>query len=448
MPHTPFGLTVARGQMSDPTNQLGPTGARAPDQGGVAAMDDVARGGVARLRVLVVLGTRPEAIKLAPVVRTLRARPETFDCRVCQTGQHREMLAQTLAALGVSADYDLALMRPNQRLADLAADAMRGIADILDSWRPDRLVVQGDTATAFAAALAGFYARVPVAHVEAGLRTGDLSAPFPEEGNRQLIGRIAAYHFAPTNRARANLLAEGVAAADVLVTGNTGIDALLAMRARLDAGDPALARAIAATRTALRFDPATAPFVLVTGHRRENFGDGMDSICRALRRLATARPDLHIVYPVHLNPNVREPVHRHLADLDRIDLIAPIDYPSLVWLMARARLVLTDSGGIQEEAPSLGKPVLVMRETTERQEAIDAGTALLVGTDADRIVGAVTELLDDPDRYAGMARAHNPFGDGHAAERIADTLLLGETALGKTALGETALGETALGETV
>lgn len=380
----------------------------------------------ARLRVLVVLGTRPEAIKLAPVVHRLHAEPESFDCRVCQTGQHREMLAQTLGVLDLAADYDLALMRRNQRLADLAAGATRGIADILDAWRPDWLVVQGDTTTAFAAALAGFYAWVPVAHVEAGLRTGDLSAPFPEEGNRQLITRIAAYHFAPTDRARANLLAEGVAAENLLVTGNTGIDALLAMRARLDAGDAGLERAVAATRSVLRFDPATAPFVLVTSHRRENFGDGMLSICRALRRLATERPELHVVYPVHLNPNVREPIHRYLADVERIDLIAPVDYPSLVWLMARARLVLTDSGGIQEEAPSLGKPVLVMRETTERQEAVDAGTAFLVGTDPDRIVTSVSELLTDTDRYARMARAHNPFGDGQAAERIAHTLR-GET---------------------
>lgn len=370
------------------------------------------------IRVLAVVGTRPEVIKMAPVVRALARRSETFRVRLCSTGQHRHMLDQTLTALDLRADEDLDLMRPDQGLSELAAALLGRLPAVLRAEAPHVVLVQGDTTTSFAAALAAFHERIPVGHVEAGLRTGDLSRPFPEEANRRLTGVLADLHFAPTPGARRNLLAEGVAPGQILVTGNTVIDALLQTAERLQQDEGLRARAAAAFDW-LRHE---APLVLVTGHRRESFGPGFEGIGRGLADLAASRPDLDIVYPVHLNPRVREPVARLLGGLPNVRLIEPVDYLQLVYLLERCRIVITDSGGIQEEAPALGKPVLVMREKTERPEAIEAGTALLVGTDPRAIAVEARRLLEDPEAYARMSRAHNPFGDGHAAERIAEAL--------------------------
>lgn len=372
------------------------------------------------MRILSVFGTRPEAIKMAPVVLALRA---AADCEsvVCVTGQHRAMLDQVLELFGIAPDFDLAVMQANQDLTHVTTAVLAGMGRVLEATRPDRVLVHGDTTTTFAAALAAFYRRIPVGHVEAGLRTFDIYAPWPEEMNRRLADAICDLHFAPTAGARANLLREGAAAERVLVTGNTVIDALLHVAGGLRA-DPSAQDAMRR-----RFDFLGAALeqgrrlVLVTGHRRENFGPGFERICRALARLAT-RDDVTICYPVHLNPNVRAPVGRILGDRPRVHLIEPVDYRAFVWLMDRAHLIITDSGGIQEEAPSLGKPVLVMRETTERPEAVAAGTVRLVGTDEDRIVAEAERLLDDAGAYAAMARAHNPYGDGQAAGRIVATL--------------------------
>ena len=362
---------------------------------------------------MVVFGTRPEAIKMAPVVAALRAMPG-IRTRVAVTAQHRQMLDQVLDLFGIVPDIDLDLMTPGQQLPDLFARILQGMSAVLSRERVDLLLVHGDTSTTLAAALAAFYARVPVGHVEAGLRTGDMQAPWPEEANRRLTAPLASLHFAPTAAARDNLLAEGIAPAQVHVTGNTVVDALLAVSARIDA-DAALAQGMAE-----RFgfiDPGRR-LVLVTGHRRENFGAGFEQICLALRDLAQ-RGGTQVLYPVHLNPNVQGPVQRLLGDVPGVHLIEPQDYLPFVYLMGRAHLILTDSGGIQEEAPSLGKPVLVMRTTTERPEAVAAGTVRLVGTDRATIVAEATRLLDDPAAHALMARAHNPYGDGQASERIA-----------------------------
>lgn len=362
---------------------------------------------------MVVFGTRPEAIKMAPVVAALRAAPG-IRTRVVVTAQHRQMLDQVLELFGIVPDVDLDLMTPGQQLPDLFARILQGVSGVLSRERVDLLLVHGDTSTTLAAALAAFYARVPVGHVEAGLRTGDMQAPWPEEANRRLTAPLATLHFAPTGAARDNLLAEGVPAGQVHVTGNTVVDALLAVTARIDA-DAGLAQALAARFSFI--DPARR-LVLVTGHRRENFGAGFEQICLALRDLAQ-RGDTQVVYPVHLNPNVQGPVQRLLGDVAGAHLIEPQDYLPFVYLMGRAHLILTDSGGIQEEAPSLGKPVLVMRTTTERPEAVAAGTVRLVGTDRATIVAEATRLLDDADAHARMARAHNPYGDGQASARIA-----------------------------
>lgn len=362
-------------------------------------------------KVAVLLGTRPEAIKLAPVVLALRRDP-AFDCRVCVTAQHREMLDQALAAFGIVPDTDLNLMRARQTLAQLTARAMEALDGYLAVEQPRMVFVQGDTTTAFCSALAAFYHRIPVAHVEAGLRTGNLDAPWPEEANRVLTSRLAALHFAPTERARQSLLREGVPSERIAVTGNTGIDALLLARDRITTQPPEIPGLPAACDG--------ARLVLITGHRRENFGAGFESICRAIATLATRFPAVQFVYPVHLNPGVREPVHvalgrgRHA----NVHLIEPLPYLSFVALMNRATLILTDSGGVQEEAPSLGKPVLVMRETTERPEAVEAGTVKLVGADTERIVAETSRLLTDADYYRTMSRTHNPYGDGQAAGRI------------------------------
>lgn len=372
------------------------------------------------MKILIVFGTRPEAIKMAPVVRKLQASPG-LEVHVCVTGQHRQMLDQVLELFAIRPDFDLNIMKPGQDLTDITAAILTALREVLAAGAYDRLLVHGDTTTTMAASLAAFYARVPVGHVEAGLRTGNILAPWPEEMNRRLVGRIADLHFAPTETARASLLAEGVPAETIHVTGNTVIDALKDVVARLQ-DDAALQAEISARFPFLDPDPARGQrMILVTGHRRENFGQGFEQICLALRRIAEAR-DVQIVYPVHLNPNVQEPVRRILGDRPAVHLIAPQDYLPFVWLMSRSHLIVTDSGGVQEEAPALGRPVLVMRETTERPEAVAAGTVRLVGTDAARIETETLRLLDDPDAYAEMARALNPYGDGQAAQRIAAVL--------------------------
>ena len=353
---------------------------------------------------------------MAPVVRALSEAG--VSSRVCVTAQHRDMLDQVLALFDIVPDVDLNLMRPNQSLEGLTAAVLSGVAETLDAEQPDLVLVHGDTTTAFAAALAAYYRRIPVGHVEAGLRTGDVYAPYPEEMNRRLVDSISRLHFAPTASARDNLLKEGTNPAAIQVTGNTVIDALFFIRDRLNA-DTATTDAFARE---LPFPAKDRKIVLVTGHRRESFGAGFRDLCTALAELA-ARNDVEIVYPVHLNPNVQQPVNDILGGRERVHLLAPVDYLHFVYLMDRAHIVITDSGGIQEEAPSLGKPVLVMRDVTERPEAVDAGTVKLVGTDTRRIVDAASILLDDPDAYAAMSRAHNPYGDGKAAPRIAQGVL-------------------------
>lgn len=372
------------------------------------------------VKVLAVFGTRPEAIKMAPVVAALKARPGRFDVRVCVTAQHREMLDAVLALFGIKPEYDLDLMRPGQDLFDVTTGVLSGMKRVLATERPDIVLVHGDTTTTMAAALAAFYCRIPVGHVEAGLRTGDKYAPFPEEINRKVAGVVADLHFAPTEAARDNLLREGVASGAIHVTGNTVVDALLDVAGRIR-GDAALRSLLSAEFPFL--DPDRR-LILVTGHRRENFGDGFEHICRALADLAAKYADVQILYPVHLNPQVQEPVNRILGGggASGIHLVPPVDYLPFVYLMDRAHLIVTDSGGVQEEAPSLGKPVLVMREVTERPEAVAAGTVRLVGTGREAIVREASRLLDDPEAYAAMSHAHNPYGDGLAAERIADCL--------------------------
>lgn len=372
------------------------------------------------IKVLLVFGTRPEAIKMAPVIKELEKFPAEFRARVCVTAQHRQMLDQVLRLFEISPDYDLNIMKPGQDLFDITCEVIQGLKPVLTAESPDIVLVHGDTTTTMAASLAAYYSRLPVGHVEAGLRTGNKFAPFPEEINRRLTGALADLHFAPTEASRDNLLAEGVAADNIYVTGNTVVDALFSVSEKL-AGSPALKG-----RYEERFsflDPARR-LVLVTGHRRENFGEGFDSICRALADIASARPDIEILYPVHLNPNVQEPVRRLLGEegLQNVHLVEPVDYLPFVYLMNRAYLIITDSGGVQEEAPSLGKPVLVMRDTTERPEAVSAGTVRLTGTDRKRLVGEALRLLDDPEAYSRMSTAHNPYGDGMAASRIAGAL--------------------------
>lgn len=353
---------------------------------------------------------------MAPVVKALVADPR-YEVRLCVTAQHRGMLDQVLDLFEMRPDDDLDLMKPGQDLTDITSNVLLGLRAVLKKWRPDVVLVHGDTTTTLAASLAAYYERVNVGHVEAGLRTHDRYAPWPEEMNRRLTGALASIHFAPTQKARSNLLAEGIGDDSIHVTGNTVIDALLDVVSRLD-GDANLCERLDAAVPAIA---QGRKIVLVTGHRRENFGQGFENICRALRAIAENR-DVEIIYPVHLNPNVQEPVRRILSGCERVHLIDPLDYLPFVRLMSRAYLVVTDSGGIQEEAPSLGKPVLVMRDTTERPEAVDAGTVRLVGTDAERIVSEAQQLLDDPVQYQTMSRAHNPYGDGLAARRIADLL--------------------------
>ncbi|MBW8754129.1 MAG: UDP-N-acetylglucosamine 2-epimerase (non-hydrolyzing) [Sphingomonadales bacterium] len=365
--------------------------------------------------ILVVFGTRPEAIKLFPVVAALKADPR-FCVKVCVSAQHREMLDQVLEIAGIVPDHDLDVMRPDQSLDALTAALLVGLGKVMDEVRPARVIVQGDTATAMAGALAAYYRKIPVDHVEAGLRSGNIYQPWPEEINRKIIGSMAALHFAPTETAAAALRAETIAAERVHVTGNTVIDALHWVSARI-AAQPALAAGLAPLEA--RF--AGKRIIGVTSHRRENFGGGLEAIAEAIRRIA-ARRDVALVFPVHPNPNVRAVMHGALAGLGNVALIEPLDYPHFARLLGLAEIMLTDSGGVQEEAPALGKPVLVMRETTERPEGVSAGTARLVGTDADRIVTEISTLLDDKAAYEAMARAHNPFGDGTAARQIVEIL--------------------------
>jgi UDP-N-acetylglucosamine 2-epimerase (non-hydrolysing) len=363
-------------------------------------------------KIMIALGTRPEAIKMAPLILAL-GKEEWADVRVVATSQHREMLDQVLQLFAIVPDYDLDLMRPGQDLTDITAGVLRGMRTVLKEWRPDLLLVHGDTTTTFTAALAAFYERIPVGHVEAGLRTGNIYSPWPEEMNRRLAGAIASVHFAPTGRSRENLLDEGVGADRIHVTGNTVIDALLAVVARIK-GDAVFRHR---QESDFSYLDGTRKLILVTGHRRENFGAGFERICAALGRIG-ARHDVEIVYPVHLNPNVQEPVRRLLGDNPHIHLIEPLEYLPFVYLMERSYLIITDSGGVQEEAPSLGRPVLVMRDTTERPEAVDAGTVKLVGTSEDVMVQETYRLLDDRQAYLQMARALNPYGDGEACRRI------------------------------
>lgn len=380
-------------------------------------------------KIMLVFGTRPEAIKMAPLVKEFQKRKDTFETIVCVTGQHREMLDQVLRIFDIRPDYDLNIMKQGQDLYDVTARVLVGMRDVLDEAKPDVVLVHGDTTTSTAAALAAFYRQIPVGHVEAGLRTHNIYSPWPEEMNRQLTGRIATYNFAPTALSRENLLKESVDDAKITVTGNTVIDALYWVVDRIK-DDKSLNAELAETLKAAGYDTGRLNdgrrLVLITGHRRENFGDGFISMCRAIRHLTEKYPEVDFVYPMHLNPNVRKPIHEvfgdDLGNLGNMHFIEPLEYLSFVYLMEKSSIVLTDSGGIQEEAPGLGKPVLVMRDTTERPEALAAGTVRLVGTDYDRIVGEVSRLIDDEEAYRLMSHAVNPYGDGHACPRIADQL--------------------------
>jgi len=380
-------------------------------------------------RVLTVFGTRPEAIKMMPIVTELQ-KDDRFEAACCVTAQHREMLDQVLSIFNIIPEYDLNIMSPNQTLDQVSSRILVGITPILDEFEPDVVLVHGDTATTFAATLAAFYKQIKVGHVEAGLRTGDLFAPWPEEANRKLTGVLAQYHFAPTEISDQNLRAEGVKDDNILITGNTVIDMLFKsikmiedsenLRNEIDSNFDFLT-ANTGTKVGAH-EAGSNPMILVTGHRRENFGEGFQNICKALAKIARTHPNSQIVYPVHLNPNVQEPVNAILSGLPNIHLIKPLEYLPFIYLMQRASIILTDSGGIQEEAPSLGKPVLVMRETTERPEAISAGTVKLVGTNPEKICESINVLLTEPDAYSDMSNASNPYGDGKATARILDYL--------------------------
>ncbi|AUG03482.1 UDP-N-acetylglucosamine 2-epimerase (non-hydrolyzing) [Pseudomonas sp. 09C 129] len=369
------------------------------------------------LKILSVFGTRPEAIKMAPLALALRA-DERFDAKICVTGQHREMLDQVLELFELEPDFDLNIMKPGQDLTDVTTCILQGMKGVFATYKPDIILVHGDTATTFATTLAAYYHQIPVAHIEAGLRTGNLYSPWPEEANRKLTGALARLHFAPTQKSEQNLLQEGVPPESVYVTGNTVIDALLNVVEKLGSNT----RLNQQFSEQFKFLSTERRLILVTGHRRESFGDGFERICMSLASIAREFDDVEIVYPVHLNPNVREPVNRLLSGIDNIHLIEPLDYLPFVYLMNRSYLILTDSGGVQEEAPSLGKPVLVMRDTTERPEAIEAGTVRLVGTEKEKITSNLRELLLDSDAYQEMSFAHNPYGDGNACARIINTL--------------------------
>lgn len=367
-----------------------------------------------KIKNLIIFGTRPEAIKMAPLVKEFQKNNHEFETKVCITAQHREMLDQVLDFFEIKPDYDLDLMKPNQNLYTLTSDIITGLKPVLEDFHPDYVYTHGDTTTTMASSIASFYSGAKVCHVEAGLRTFNLQSPFPEEMNRCVTGVVANYHFSPTDTSKKNLLAENKEEESILITGNTVIDALLYSVDKIKSSefmDPE----VEFLKNLIDSDKR---LVLVTGHRRENHGQGFLNICKALKTLAKAHPDVQIVYPVHLNPNVQKPVYELLSNIDNIKLIDPLSYPAFVWLMEKSYLIITDSGGVQEEAPSLGKPVLVMRDTTERPEAVDAGTVLLVGTDSDKIIKEASLLINDSEAYQKMSALHNPYGDGKACERI------------------------------
>ena len=387
-------------------------------------------------KIMLVFGTRPEAIKMAPLVKEFQKHPETFQTIVCVTGQHREMLDQVLHLFDIKPDYDLNIMKQGQDLYDVTSRVLLGMRDVLKEANPDVVLVHGDTTTSTASALAAFYQQIPVGHVEAGLRTHDIYSPWPEEMNRLITGRIVTYHFSPTALSKQNLLDEGINEEAITVTGNTVIDALYMVVDKIKS-DKQLGEELETLLRESGYDVnrlnGTRKLVLITGHRRENFGEGFISMCRAIKALTEKYPNVDFVYPMHLNPNVRKPIHEvfgeDLSDLDNMFFIEPLEYLSFVYLMEKSTIVLTDSGGIQEEAPGLGKPVLVMRDTTERPEGVDAGTLKLVGTSEEKIYEWFTKLLDNEEEYAKMAHAANPYGDGHACERIADILEKGYTSI-------------------
>ena len=368
-------------------------------------------------KILLVFGTRPEAIKMAPLVKALQKDTEHFETRVCVTAQHRQMLDQVLEVFGITPEYDLNIMAHNQDLYDITAKVLLGLREVLKDFRPDTVLVHGDPTTSMAASLAAFYMQIPVGHVEAGLRTYNMLSPWPEEMNRQVTDRICTYYFAPTEQSRANLLQENIDAKKIFITGNTVIDALL-MAVDIISTTAGVKEKMAKELQEKGYTVGDREYILVTGHRRENFGDGFLHICKAIKELAALHPEMDIVYPVHLNPNVQKPVYELLSGLSNVYLISPLDYLPFIYAMQHSTLLLTDSGGVQEEAPSLGKPVLVMRDTTERPEAVEAGTVKLVGTDAEAIVSNVTALLQDKEMYKRMSETHNPYGDGQACERI------------------------------
>ena len=365
------------------------------------------------IKILSVFGTRPEAIKMAPLVKAL-AQADGFEAKVCVTAQHREMLDQVLDLFDIEPDFDLNIMKPGQSLYDVTTNILLGLKGVLEEFKPDMVLVHGDTSTTLSTSLAAFYQQIPVGHVEAGLRTGDLNSPWPEEGNRKLTGAIARLHFAPTQTSQENLIIESVVPDNIIVTGNTVIDALLQVVDKVKS-DKDLIATLEAKFPQL---DSSKKLILVTGHRRESFGGGFERICKALAEIAEAHPDVQVLYPMHLNPNVREPVNRILKNIKNVFLVEPQEYLPFVYLMTQAHIIVTDSGGVQEEAPSLGKPVLVMRDTTERPEAVAAGTVKLVGTDTKRIVQEVSNLLTNQAEYERMSRAHNPYGDGKACQRI------------------------------
>lgn len=370
-------------------------------------------------KVLIVFGTRPEAIKMAPLVKEFQKYQEQFETKVCITAQHREMLDQVLDFFEITPDFDLDLMKPNQNLYGLTTDIILNLKPVLEDFKPDYVFVHGDTTTTMATSIASFYSGAQICHVEAGLRTFNMQSPFPEEMNRSVTGVISNLHFAPTTTSRDNLLRENKKEESIVITGNTVIDALLFSVNKVNNCDFTDAE-VDNLKTLL---DANKKLVLVTGHRRENHGQGFINICEALKKIALENPDTQIIYPVHLNPNVQKPVYELLANIDNISLIAPLSYPAFVWLMEKSYLIITDSGGVQEEAPSLGKPVLVMRDTTERPEAVDAGTVLLVGTDKEKIVAEATKLLNNTEAYERMGKLHNPYGDGKACNRIVNHIL-------------------------
>ena len=373
-------------------------------------------------KILIVFGTRPEAIKMAPLVKAFQKHNNSFETKVCVTAQHREMLDQVLELFEITPEYDLDIMKPGQDLYDVTSNVILGMKSVLTDFKPDVVFVHGDTSTTFAASLAAFYQQISVAHIEAGLRTGDIYSPWPEEANRQLTTQITAYHFAPTTTSEANLLKENVNKKNIAVTGNTVIDALFLALDKIK-NNPKLEQQIIHQLLTMNYQLQNdKKIILVTGHRRENHGQGFINICTALKEIALTNPDIDIVYPVHLNPNVQKPVKELLSGIDNIYLIEPLQYEQFIYMMDRSYFIITDSGGVQEEAPSLGKPVLVMRDTTERPEALDAGTVKLVGTDTQLIVKEAQELIDNQESYEYMSKASNPYGDGHACEKVIEFL--------------------------